>query len=117
MHERQHQPRCPLRVVGLDGDEQNVEGAFELVELIGVYGVDLDAMLARAAVEQQAVVLHGLHVLTPRVDQRDVLACFRHEPGERAAYGTHADCADSSQSHALLDLPYGRPVAWKIIAS
>ena len=61
------------------------EGAVELGEVVGVAGVHLDAVLAPDAFEHKPALSHGVQVLTPRVEEGDVLAAAGHvaSPGGR----------------------------------
>jgi hypothetical protein len=45
-------------------------------------------MLAAQAVDEEAVLPHGVDMLLPRVDERDVLSCQSHPGACQSANGT-----------------------------
>ena len=85
----------PLGVVGLEGDEGEVELVNDVLGFGQVEGVDGDGEIALAAAGAEAVALHGLDVLRPHVHHGHVLAGAGEEGADVAAEGSGAHDADA----------------------
>ena len=103
------QHRGPFGVVGLGGDDGDVDGALlgQALHLRDVHGRhrDRDAFLLGHAGEVQPPAADGLDMLGPWVDQRDVLPRTRQMPAEIAPHRPGTDDRD-----ALAHCPFHRPV-------
>jgi len=85
----------PLRVIGLHGDEDGVEGLGHRLELVDVEGPHGDEVLAARAGQTEPHLPHRLHVVGPLVDQGDVMAGLGQHPAHHATDRSHSDDADA----------------------
>src|SRR6266851_3975377 len=89
------QRRRPLRVVGLDADEDRVEGLGDRLGLVDVERLDADRVVAAGPAEAEAAFPHGLHVLGPLIDERHVVPGLGEHPPDDAPDSSGPDDSDS----------------------
>ena len=99
----------PFGIVGLHGEEDDVEVVLELPGVGEMHGVDGDGEVALAAGCAQPVRVHRVDVLTPHINQGDVMPFACQERAYVATRGARAEYAYSLCHLPLLVCLTGRP--------
>src|SRR5206468_428895 len=89
------EPRGPLRVVRLHGDEEEVERLRDRLRLVQMERLHGDGVVATGAGQPEPAAAHRLHVLGPLVDEGDVVPRLRQQPAHHAADRARPDDPES----------------------